>query len=340
MTPSSRAPPPSTFPSRRSPPPVSSLPYPPRPFPALSLIPRYDAFFLRTASFDIPSEGKSAFAQEMDDVAILASECGPRSLIMLDELGRGTSAREGSALGVSILEWLAKNSMGAIFATHLHEMEAVLAGCDTNRLQSLRRVTMDVSVDASTGHVRMGYTLRDGSCNDSLALHAAAAAGVPMEIVARAGEILRRGAAAGGGGGGGGDDTGRDGGKGGGGGWGSGGGGEAEAVGQRGLAGGAGSLTEGAHAFGGGDDDGSGGGGSGDGDSIDRGTNGRGGSGQGGGAGGGCSDGAVALARAVLGGREPALMLLPGQVPPPAALAASYVYLLVSNTAAGGAGRW
>ena len=67
-----------------------------------ALVPRYDGYFLRTASYDVPSEGRSSFAQEMDDVAVLAAECGARSLVMLDELGRGTSAREVSALGVSL----------------------------------------------------------------------------------------------------------------------------------------------------------------------------------------------------------------------------------------------
>ena len=50
--------------------------------------------------------GKSAFAQEMEDLHVLTEECDAGSLVMLDEIGRGTSTREGAALGVSLLEWL------------------------------------------------------------------------------------------------------------------------------------------------------------------------------------------------------------------------------------------
>ena len=71
----------------------------------------------------MPSEGKSAFAQEMEDVQIMASECTPRSLILLDEIGRGTSSKEGSALSAALLEWLDAKGMRAVFATHLHEIE-------------------------------------------------------------------------------------------------------------------------------------------------------------------------------------------------------------------------
>lgn len=58
-----------------------------------SEVPRFDCFFLRTASYDIPSEAKSAFALEMDDVRILLRDSTHQSLVMMDEIGKGTSAR-------------------------------------------------------------------------------------------------------------------------------------------------------------------------------------------------------------------------------------------------------
>ena len=61
------------------------------------VIPRYDCYFLRTASFDVPSEGKSAFAQEVDDLQVMTAECSRRSLVLLDEIGRG-ALQEGAAL--------------------------------------------------------------------------------------------------------------------------------------------------------------------------------------------------------------------------------------------------
>ena len=75
---------------------------------------RYDAFFLRTGAFDVPAEGKSAFAQEMEDVAVMASECTDRSLVMLDEIGRGTASREGAALATALVGWLDGRGMSAV----------------------------------------------------------------------------------------------------------------------------------------------------------------------------------------------------------------------------------
>jgi DNA mismatch repair ATPase MutS len=56
-----------------------------------AVVPRYDCFFLRTASFDVPSEGKSAFALEMEDVRIVLRDATSRSIVMVDELGEITS---------------------------------------------------------------------------------------------------------------------------------------------------------------------------------------------------------------------------------------------------------
>lgn len=175
-------------------------------------VPRFDAFFLRTASFDLPAEGKSAFAQEMDDLQVLTSECTPRSLVMLDELGRGTSSKEGAALSAALLEWLDGRGMAAVFATHLHEIEAHLArraepggGADgggrlggEDGLSTLQRKCLVVEEAAGEGvaesgaaAVRMTYELADGSCNHSLAIHVARKAGLPEPLLQRAASLMR-----------------------------------------------------------------------------------------------------------------------------------------------------
>jgi DNA mismatch repair ATPase MutS len=112
------------------------------PLESSSSVPRYDAYFLRTASFDLPAEGKSAFAQEMDDVEVMTSECSSYSLVMLDEIGRGTSSREGAALGVALLEWLEDKGMSAVFATHLFEIEALIGSLKGRPLDALRRMRL------------------------------------------------------------------------------------------------------------------------------------------------------------------------------------------------------
>ena len=154
---------------------------------AAGRVPRYDAFFLRTASFDAPAEGKSAFAQEMEDVHVMASECGASSLVLLDEVGRGTSTSEGSALCAALLEWLDERRIPAVFATHLHEIDTRLETLPP--LTTLSRMCLPASASAD-GRVEMSFTLEEGVCRTSLALHTARAAGLPPEMLARAEGLL------------------------------------------------------------------------------------------------------------------------------------------------------
>ena len=158
-------------------------------------VPRFDAFFLRTASFDVPAEGKSAFAMEMDDVRVMTSECSPRSLIMLDEIGRGTSSKEGSALGTALLEWLDAQGMPAVFATHLHEIEDHLARSEALSSLSRRCLRVEEGGNQFSDGIRMTYQLMEGTCNNSLALHVARRAGLPPSVLSRAEEIMAEAAA-------------------------------------------------------------------------------------------------------------------------------------------------
>jgi len=151
-------------------------------------VPRYDAFFLRTTSFDAPAEGKSAFAQEMDDLQLMTREGTRRSLLMLDEIGRGTSTNEGTALSAALLEWLDRHQMSAVFATHLHELESLLARLPT--LPSLRWMCLPVAEAAADGRIAMSFTLSEGMSRNSLALHVARGAGLPADLVERAEALL------------------------------------------------------------------------------------------------------------------------------------------------------
>ncbi|CAM9748470.1 unnamed protein product, partial [Ectocarpus fasciculatus] len=149
--------------------------------PCLSAnIPRFDSFFLRTASYDVPSEGKSAFALEMEDVRIMLRDSTARSIVMVDELGKGTSARDGASLAGAILEELNQRQCLGVFATHLHELFDLPLDLmnTTNKRMGIEHVV--------GGSPKWTYTLEDGLCTDSLAMQTAMAYCIPDSIVKRA----------------------------------------------------------------------------------------------------------------------------------------------------------
>ena len=89
-------------------------------------VPRFDGFFLRTATADSPAEGLSSFAIEADDVRILLRDVTPSSFVAVDEIGRGTSPRDGAAVSGALLEHLDSKRCPVLFSTHFHEQLAKL----------------------------------------------------------------------------------------------------------------------------------------------------------------------------------------------------------------------
>jgi hypothetical protein len=159
------------------------------PIGAGSFVKRFDHIFVRGASADVPSERKSAFGAEMEDVASLLRSCGDKSLVFVDELGRGTSPRDGTRLAGAVLEALSLKGMNGVFATHLHDILALpLQGSD--RIQTKRMAIHDEHRDHESAESFMSYTwtyrLEDGICRDSLALLTAAKFGLPSDVLRRA----------------------------------------------------------------------------------------------------------------------------------------------------------
>lgn len=151
-----------------------------------STIRRFDHIFVRGASSDVPTEQKSAFGAEMGDVAALLRCCGKKSLVFVDELGRGTSPRDGTRLSGAVLEAMAEAGMSGIFATHLHDILKL-------PLQSLNRISkkrMAIHERDNTGYESSRYSwtyrLEDGVCIDSMALVTAEMFGLPSHVIERA----------------------------------------------------------------------------------------------------------------------------------------------------------
>jgi DNA mismatch repair protein MutS len=143
-----------------------------------------DRIFTRVGASDELSRGQSTFMVEMTEAANILNNATPKSLVILDEIGRGTSTYDGVSLAWAITEYL-HNAIGcrALFATHYHEI-AQLA----ETLAGLRN--HNVLVQEERGTVVFLHKISPGSADKSYGIHVAQLAGVPSEVLDRAKEVL------------------------------------------------------------------------------------------------------------------------------------------------------
>ncbi len=145
-----------------------------------------DKVFTRVGASDNLSGGESTFMVEMNETASIMNNVGPRSLVLLDEIGRGTSTFDGVSIAWSIAEYLHEQSAArpkTLFATHYHELNAL-----ASRLPGIHN--MHVSTEEAADRVIFLRKLVDGGSRHSFGIHVARMAGMPTAIVVRAGEIL------------------------------------------------------------------------------------------------------------------------------------------------------
>ncbi len=145
-----------------------------------------DRIFSRVGASDDLAEGRSTFMVEMLEAATILNQAGPRSLVILDELGRGTATFDGLSLAWATLEYLHERSRARVlFATHYHELAAL-----ERRLEHMRIKTM--AVKEWEDELIFLHELRDGAADRSYGIQVARLAGVPEPVIARAREILAR----------------------------------------------------------------------------------------------------------------------------------------------------
>lgn len=147
-----------------------------------------DRLFSRVGASDDLARGRSTFMVEMYEAAHIMKNATPRSLIILDEIGRGTSTFDGVSLAWAIVEYLhGVRGKGAktLFATHYHELaslEEILT----------RVVNYHVQVSEDGGVIRFLYRIGRGYTDHSYGIHVAELAGVPKRVTDRAHKILKR----------------------------------------------------------------------------------------------------------------------------------------------------
>ena len=143
-----------------------------------------DRLFSRVGGADDLARGRSTFMVEMTETAAILHQAGPKSLVVVDEIGRGTATLDGLAIAWAVLEALhTANRCRAIFATHFHELAAL-----TDRLPRLAPHTMRVK--EWKGSVVFLHEVAAGAAGRSWGVHVAELAGVPAPVVRRAGQLL------------------------------------------------------------------------------------------------------------------------------------------------------
>ncbi len=147
-----------------------------------------DKIFTRVGASDNISLGESTFMVEMNEAASILNNMSARSLILFDELGRGTSTYDGISIAWAIVEYIHDHGdlrPKTLFATHYHELNEMAATHD-------RIVNMNVSVTEADGRIVFLRKLAPGGSEHSFGIHVARLAGMPRAIIARADQVLAR----------------------------------------------------------------------------------------------------------------------------------------------------
>ena len=145
-----------------------------------------DKIFTRVGASDNISLGESTFMVEMNEAASILNNLSERSLILLDEIGRGTSTYDGISIAWAMVEYLHENKLRAktLFATHYHELNEM-----ENSFSRVRNY--NVSIKEMNNKVIFLRKLKRGGSEHSFGIHVAKMAGMPRSVVNRADDILK-----------------------------------------------------------------------------------------------------------------------------------------------------
>ncbi|HLK61199.1 MAG TPA: DNA mismatch repair protein MutS, partial [Chthonomonadaceae bacterium] len=143
-----------------------------------------DRIFTRVGAHDELASGQSTFMVEMNETANILNNATPRSLVVLDEIGRGTSTYDGLSIAWSVAEYLTRTGCKTLFATHYHHLNELAKHAPTVR-------NFRVAVKEQGDHIVWLRKLVPGGTDRSYGIQVARMAGVPTEVIERAKEVLK-----------------------------------------------------------------------------------------------------------------------------------------------------
>ena len=145
-----------------------------------------DKIFTRVGAVDDLSLGQSTFMVEMSETAYILNSATEKSLILLDEIGRGTSTYDGVAIAWSVAEYIAtKIKARTIFATHYHELNVM-----ANSFEQIKNYRITISEE--NGEIRFLRKVIPGSASKSYGIQVAKMAGLPNSVISRAQTLMNR----------------------------------------------------------------------------------------------------------------------------------------------------
>ncbi|XP_076899449.1 DNA mismatch repair protein MSH1, mitochondrial-like isoform X1 [Bidens hawaiensis] len=145
-------------------------------------IPQFDSIMLHMKSYDSPADGKSSFQIEMSELRSIIAGGTSRSLVLVDEICRGTETAKGTCIAASIVETLDSIGCLGIVSTHLHDIFKLPLTIKNTVFKAMGSQHVD-------GQTKPTWQLTDGICRESLAFETAKNEGVPEAIIQRAEEL-------------------------------------------------------------------------------------------------------------------------------------------------------
>ncbi|KAL0287223.1 UNVERIFIED_CONTAM: DNA mismatch repair protein MSH1, mitochondrial [Sesamum angustifolium] len=147
-----------------------------------AIIPHFDSIMLHMKSYDSPADGKSSFQVEMSEIRSIITRATSKSLVLIDEICRGTETAKGTCIAGSVIETLDAVSCLGIVSTHLH-------GIFELPLRTKNAVFKAMGTELIDNRTMPTWKLIDGICKESLAFETAQREGVPEELIRRAEEL-------------------------------------------------------------------------------------------------------------------------------------------------------
>jgi DNA mismatch repair protein MutS len=146
----------------------------------------FSSLYTRIGAHDAIARGQSTFMVEMSELAHILHRADERALVVLDEIGRGTSTYDGVSVAWASLEWICNHVKArTLFATHYHELTEL-----AKELPEIRNAHLEVS--QAGGKLRFLYQLKDGPASESFGIHVARMAGLPKPVIDRAWKVLEK----------------------------------------------------------------------------------------------------------------------------------------------------